>query len=148
MSKRGEWALRRLTLHYCRRGGSSKGVRDFIERGVAEFARRNPQIEVRTVVRNGRHPYLQGLYPGNHAAFESAGAGYQPRVPPHGPDRTVELGVKNMDADQVEEQCEVLRARSGHKSKPKLKKWWFSKHPSIQGMWRPGMFQEGSKSSG
>ena len=48
MAKRGVWALRELTLHYCKNGGSSRGVRHFIETGLADFARQNPQIQCRT----------------------------------------------------------------------------------------------------
>lgn len=169
MAKRGEYCLRQLTLYYCRHGGSSRGIREFIETGVADFAKRNPQIEVRTSVRSNRHPYLMGFYPGDRR--QSFGASYVPTrkqcIPaplgrqnaflspaPVAPDatasrhaardRSIELGCKNVDCAGVEELCESLRARSGAKSvsTSKLKKWWFTQHPSIQGMWKPGMFRQ------
>jgi hypothetical protein len=62
MAKRGVFQLKELTLHYCRRGGSSEGTRQFIERDLAAWAAKNPQIEIRTQERNGRHPYLHGAY--------------------------------------------------------------------------------------
>ena len=141
MAKRGVWALRQLTLHYCKNGGSSRGVREFIETGLADFASQNPQIQCRTVVRNGRHPYVQGLYPMNIQAYEQAIAaeGTYERMDR---DRTLETTVKNMLPEEVEQELWALRARTGRKalSNSKLKKGWFSRHPSIQGMWAPGMF--------
>ena len=141
MAKRGEWALRQLTLHYCKHGGSSRGIREFIANGAADFARRNPQIEVRTAVRQNRHPFIDGFYPGDLRSFVEQGARYEgcPR------DRNVELGVKNSSAEDVLGKCEELRTRTGAKSvsTSKLKKWWFTKHPSIQGMWTTGMFKPG-----
>eukprot|EP01047_Picozoa_sp_COSAG01_P070259 COSAG01_NODE_10599_length_2124_cov_3.556049_2_plen_146_part_00 len=142
MAQHGQLALRRLTLHYCQRGGSSRGAREFIERDIAEFARRNPLVEVHTRVRNGRHPYLQGLFPAHAARFEAAAGGsYQPDRA----DRTIELSVKNLPSEGVLAQIEQLRARTGKKAVRRLKKWWYSRHPSIQGVWKPGLF--GSPSS-
>jgi large subunit ribosomal protein L43 len=140
MAKRGVWALRQLTLHYCKNGGSSRGVREYIETGLVDFARQNPQIECRTVVRNGRHPYVQGLYPANLQAYEEAAANGTYEQTER--DRTLETTVKNMLPEEVEQEMLALRARTGRKalSNSKLKKGWFSRHPSIQGMWAPGMF--------
>jgi len=142
MALRGQWALRRLTVHYCRNGGSSRGAREFIEGDLVTLARQNPHIDFRTVVRNGRHPYVQGLYPADLQRYEKAAAegGYEPTER----DRTLEVGVKNKTGEEVAAEVLVLRGRTGRKafSNSKLKKWWFSQHPSIQGMWRPGMFAE------
>lgn len=145
MAKRGQWALRQLTLHYCKNGGSSRGVREYIESGLlVNFAKQNPQIELRTVVRNGRHPYVQGMYPTSLRAYEEglASGAYEQTER----DRTLERSVMNMMPEEVDEQVQELRARTGRKSlsNSKLRKGWFSQHPSIQGMWSPGMFAEAS----
>lgn len=46
------------------------------------------------------------------------------------------LSVKNMSADDIMKHLSLLRSSSGIKP-TKLKKWWHTDNPSIQGNWTP-----------
>lgn len=61
MARRGVFELNEVILKYSRDGGSSRGVREFVERDLVPFARRNPQIVIRTTFCNG-HPFVVGRY--------------------------------------------------------------------------------------
>lgn len=50
-----------MHLRYCATGGSSRGVREFVEQSLIPFAKRNPQIEIRTEIKSG-HPCIYGDY--------------------------------------------------------------------------------------
>lgn len=50
-----------MLLRYCATGGSSRGVREYVETGLVPFAERNPQIEIRTEIKSG-HPCVYGDY--------------------------------------------------------------------------------------
>lgn len=60
MALRGVWQLRELAIRYSM-GGSSQGVREFVENGLVEFARKNPQINITTQIESG-HPNVHGKY--------------------------------------------------------------------------------------
>mmetsp|Transcript_9898 Transcript_9898/g.16282 ORF Transcript_9898/g.16282 Transcript_9898/m.16282 type:complete len:93 (-) Transcript_9898:225-503(-) len=62
MSKRGVWQLKRLTIFYCSRGGSSRGAREYIDTRLVDFAKSNPQLQIIAAIRNGRHPFVHGEY--------------------------------------------------------------------------------------
>jgi large subunit ribosomal protein L43 len=61
MARRGVWELKELLLRYSRTGGSSRGVREFVEHDLVNFARENPQINIQTSFRNS-HPFVVGEY--------------------------------------------------------------------------------------
>lgn len=83
--------------------------REFVERDLAGWAKQNSQVTVGFELRNGRHPYVQGLYLSHQ--------------------RHRELSLKNMGRDDIRLQLDRLRDMTGHKSPSptQLKKWWFSK---------------------
>lgn len=54
--------LHRLTIHYSKGAGSSRGVRDYIRSQLVPFAEENPQIIIEAVPRGGLHPYLEASY--------------------------------------------------------------------------------------
>lgn len=63
MLQAGVWQLQRVTLRFCNFGGSSAGAREFIAQGhLANFARRNPQVDLRAKALANRHPVLFGEY--------------------------------------------------------------------------------------
>lgn len=61
MALRGVWQLRELAIRYSLGGGSSRGVRDFVENGLVDFAKKNPHISITTKLEPG-HPTVQGKY--------------------------------------------------------------------------------------
>lgn len=61
MARRGVWELNEVILRYCAHGGSSGGVRQFVEKNLAGFAAHNPQISFKTTIRGG-HPCVYGKY--------------------------------------------------------------------------------------
>ncbi|CAH1452203.1 unnamed protein product [Lactuca virosa] len=62
MSQRGVWQLQKLTVSYCNWGGSSRGIRAFMESHLQAFKENNPQLEVVTELNRGQHPFLKGSY--------------------------------------------------------------------------------------
>ena len=63
MCTRGVWQLKTLTFRYCAHSGSSQGIRElFAKPGFARFAEEHPQLQIRSELRPGKHPYLVGNY--------------------------------------------------------------------------------------
>ncbi|KAL6645608.1 hypothetical protein ACP70R_017216 [Stipagrostis hirtigluma subsp. patula] len=62
MALRGVWQLQKLVVNYCDWGGSSRGIRAFMEAHLPAFKENNPQLEVVTELVRGQHPNLKGIY--------------------------------------------------------------------------------------
>ncbi|XP_065830419.1 large ribosomal subunit protein mL43-like [Oscarella lobularis] len=107
--------LKRLTLQYCEHGGSSRGMRKYLEKEVNEFIASSPEVAVYVRERPGRHPRLVGEFLNGNSRVVS---------------------TRNFDAKQIRKQVNALRDMSGEKS-VKLNKWWHTDKPSIQGTWTP-----------
>ncbi|KAF7236153.1 hypothetical protein EG68_10844 [Paragonimus skrjabini miyazakii] len=107
--------LQRITLKFCKSRMNSKGVRDYIENHLVDFARRNPATVVYVQPRRHRPPLLVAEYLcGNWQYVHAAG----------------------MCCEEVFNWMELLRNRSGLDIMPIYKKW-STKTPSIQGIWHP-----------
>ncbi|XP_051140113.1 54S ribosomal protein L51, mitochondrial [Andrographis paniculata] len=113
MSLRGVWQLQKLIVRFCDWGGSSRGIRAFMESQLPAFKENNPQLEVVTELKRGHHPYLKGLYRNKN-------------------ERAV--CVKNLTPEEVLRCATRLRNSQGRKVL-KLKTRHVTQHPSVQGTW-------------
>jgi large subunit ribosomal protein L43 len=108
------WQMRKLTLEYCPRGGSSRGLREYIEQRRSQLAQENPQIILEVKERRGHHPVLRGIYLNG---------------------REKVICVKNLSVDSIETQVQLLRNTDG--SKIRKVSDVQTRCPSIQGIWNP-----------
>ena len=116
MATHGQRQLLRLTISYCTYGGSSRFVRELFKTPqLIAFAENNADLEIKTVVRKGHHPFVRGEY----------------RT---GWDKTI--GIKNLDNGEVIKKITMLNNSSGRKIK-KVTKNVYSEKPSVQGFWTP-----------
>ncbi|VVB06274.1 unnamed protein product [Arabis nemorensis] len=113
MAQRGVWQLQKLVVSYCNWGGSSRGIRAFMESELPAFIAKNPQLDVVPELSRGQHPYLKGIYRNRNE-----------RV----------VCVKNMDPEEVLLNATRLRNSLGRKV-VKLRTRHVTKHPSVQGTW-------------
>lgn len=62
MALNGIWQLKKLVVRYCDWGGSSRGMREFIQSHLPSFEKSNPQVEVVIEMMRGKLPHLRGYY--------------------------------------------------------------------------------------
>lgn len=120
MCTRGVWQLKTLVVRYCPIGGSSSGTREYIRSGLLEFAGKNPQLEVKTILGKGKHPVMEGRYV-------------------WGVNKVVDL--RNKNPKQIQELVDLLRNTSGHKV-TQFKVPVVAKRPSLQGLWQPNLTKD------
>ena len=169
MATRGVFQCKQLTLRYCEHGGSSRAVRDYLASGrLLEWASERPTVNVKVLVRNGKHPNLQAEYLTQSVSNKSAMNGIQSkpvihqvclkskgipeaeqnrrRQPPHKRDDQRQQAAVE-DASEIDEQhwnnpveaaLDKLYNRSGRKM-TKFTKPIYTDTPSIQGVWTPSL---------
>ena len=87
----------------------------FLTQSLPEFARENPQIEVRVSPRPGKHPVIKGQYING---------------------REKAICVRNMEPSEILKKATILKDASGEKLK-RTKKPVTSLNESVRGIWSP-----------
>uniref|UniRef100_A0A0D9XB89 Large ribosomal subunit protein mL43 n=1 Tax=Leersia perrieri TaxID=77586 RepID=A0A0D9XB89_9ORYZ len=113
MALRGVWQLQKLVVSYCDWGGSSRGIRAFMETHLPALKEKKLHLEVVTQLVRGQHPNLKGIYK-NH----------NERV----------VCVRNFGPEDILLQATRLRNSLGRKV-VKLRSRHVTKRPSVQGTW-------------
>ncbi|XP_048003821.1 39S ribosomal protein L43, mitochondrial [Leguminivora glycinivorella] len=112
--------LQRIVLKFCKSNGSSRGIRDFIEQDLVEFARENPGVVVYLKPRRHRAPVVVGEYLNGDRVW---------------------MNMCNKNQSEITKWIEVLRTQQGDVSNTRLRKYQHTDHPSIQGAWSPWTFK-------
>ncbi|XP_055342925.1 39S ribosomal protein L43, mitochondrial-like [Paramacrobiotus metropolitanus] len=107
--------LQRLTFRFCKEQGASRGMRDFIEYDLLDFARRNPGIVVYLQPKRHQFPRL-------HAEYLNG--------------RKEDLTAPNYSREEIMKWVDYMRCRSGFEIVRFIKDQT-THHPSIQGPWHP-----------
>ncbi|XP_055918217.1 39S ribosomal protein L43, mitochondrial [Eupeodes corollae] len=108
--------LQRITLKFCKNNGSSKGMREFLEEDLIDFAKENPGIVVYVKPRRHRTPVIVGEYLNGDREW---------------------LNCRNSTKDDVSKWIQMLKLQNGSSSSLRLRKMWHTDVPSIQGPWSP-----------
>ncbi|XP_002742153.1 large ribosomal subunit protein mL43-like [Saccoglossus kowalevskii] len=108
--------LQRITFLFSKSSGLSRGVRDFIENDLVDFARKNPGVVVYVKPDpNHKSPLVVAEYlNGNKKDIE----------------------CQSMNREQVQKEVELARTQSGL-DVVRLRKWMHTDNPTIQGLWTP-----------
>ncbi|XP_028391040.1 39S ribosomal protein L43, mitochondrial-like [Dendronephthya gigantea] len=107
--------LKRLTFNFCPVGGSSRAMREFVDKKVIKFTESNPNIAVYIVERPGRHPRIVANYLSGSSKV---------------------ISLKNTDTKDIEKWINRLQSESGKKLEKNTRRW-YTDNPSIQGTWTP-----------
>nr|XP_012226076.1 PREDICTED: 39S ribosomal protein L43, mitochondrial [Linepithema humile] len=112
--------LQRITLKFCKNHGTSRGVRNFIEHDLINYAKENPGIVVYVKPRRHRHPVIVGEYLNGGRQW---------------------MDVANYTREDIIKWMELLRTQIHDSPSLRLRKLWHTDFPSIQGPWTPFTFR-------
>lgn len=107
--------LKRISLIFSKKGQGSLGVREFIEEGVVDYAKKNPSTVVYVSPQSCRIPKIVAEYLNGNVREEI---------------------VTNKTAPQISELLAKLTSQSGLDI-IRIRKPFHTDSPSIQGQWHP-----------
>ncbi|XP_060698252.1 39S ribosomal protein L43, mitochondrial [Hemiscyllium ocellatum] len=107
--------LKRITLVFSKDAPSSKGVREFIEEGVVDFAKQNPGVVVYVTAKRCNVPKLVGEYLNGSVREEP---------------------LNRKTAEEVGQLIQKLASQSGLDI-IRIRKPYHTDNPSIQSQWTP-----------
>nr|CAG4648949.1 EOG090X0FS9 [Polyphemus pediculus] len=107
--------LQRITLKFCKSHGGSRGVRDFIESDLINFAKSNPATAVYLKPRRHRAPVMIAEYLNGEREHFSC---------------------ENFSKEELGKWISYLNTRSGIPSM-RFRKYQHTDYPTIQGVWTP-----------
>ncbi|XP_014210064.1 39S ribosomal protein L43, mitochondrial [Copidosoma floridanum] len=112
--------LQRVTIKFCKNHGSSRGVRDFIEHDVINYAKENPGVAVYVKPRRHRAPIIKAEYLGGDVHW---------------------IPCQGFSHENIIKYMELVKTQSKNGSDIRLRKFWHTEFPSIQGPWTPFTFR-------
>ncbi|KAI4480137.1 hypothetical protein M0804_010498 [Polistes exclamans] len=115
--------LQRVTLKFCKSLGSNKGMRDFLEHDLIDFSNQNPGIVVYVKPRRHRSPVIVAEYLNGERQW---------------------MNVSNYAREDIVKWMEILRTQFHDGPKLRIRKFWHTEFPSIQGPWSPITFRDPS----
>eukprot|EP01026_Neomeris_dumetosa_P067586 TRINITY_DN65924_c0_g1_i2.p4 TRINITY_DN65924_c0_g1~~TRINITY_DN65924_c0_g1_i2.p4 ORF type:complete len:161 (-),score=8.08 TRINITY_DN65924_c0_g1_i2:439-861(-) len=115
MSLRGVYQVTRISFIYCDWGGSSRGLRQFIEENLPLLKYKRPWIKFDTQVRRNKHPLLTATYKSGRFRYVS---------------------VKNCTPQEIGQFAYYLVNNPGISMRKNVDRFR-TKRPSIQGQWTP-----------
>ncbi|XP_013195716.2 large ribosomal subunit protein mL43 [Amyelois transitella] len=113
--------LQRIVLKFCKTHGGSRGIRDFIEQDMVEFAKQNPGVVMYLKPRRHRSPIVVAEYLNGDRVW---------------------MSMHNKTHSEITKWIETLRTQQGDISATRLRKYQYTDHPSIQGPWTPWTFKK------
>ncbi|CAK1587876.1 unnamed protein product [Parnassius mnemosyne] len=113
--------LQRIVLKFCKSHGGSRGLRDFIEQDLVDFASNNPGVVVYLKPRRHRSPVVVAEYLNGDRVW---------------------MNMHNKTHSEITKWIEVLRTQQGDIASTRLRKYQYTDYPSVQGPWTPFTFKD------
>ncbi|XP_011496773.1 PREDICTED: 39S ribosomal protein L43, mitochondrial [Ceratosolen solmsi marchali] len=113
--------LQRVTLKFCKNHGASRGIRDFIEYDLINYAKENPGVVVYVKPRRHRGPVIKAEYLNGQTHW---------------------ICCRKFSREDIIKYMELVRTQSFDGSTLRLRKFWHTEFPSIQGPWTPFTFRD------
>ncbi|CAH1175656.1 unnamed protein product [Phaedon cochleariae] len=113
--------LQRVVLKFCKSSGSSRGMREFIEADLVDFAKNNPGIVVYLKPRRHRTAIIKAEYLNGDIQW---------------------LNCRNFTKDEITKWIDLLKTQQKNSTGMRIRKLWHTDNPSIQGPWTPFTFKD------